>query len=105
MYDSYSNFETRVQADTGIDYSIHYDLMDLMNRWCKCTNSEECKSLIRLAEEINIPLGEFIKAIMKINCIASEMERININVDFLSKLKEIPLLTQKYVVINQSLYI
>ena len=105
MYDSYSNFETRVQADTGIDYSIHYDLMDLMIKWCKCTNSEECKSVIRLAEEIGIPLGEFIKAIMKINCIASEMERINVNVDFLSKLKEIPQLIQKYVVINQSLYI
>jgi len=107
MYDTYSNFETRVQADTGIDYSIHYDLMDLMIQWCKCTNSDECKSVIRLAEEINIPLGEFIKAIMKINCIASEMERIaeNINIELFSKLKEIPSLTQKYVVMNQSLYI
>jgi hypothetical protein len=61
-----------------------------------------------LVEEKNIFLGEFVKAILKINNISSEMEKIAEligNVSLLSKLKEIPLMTLKYVITNQSLYI
>ena len=45
---------------------------------------------------------------MKINNIAGEMEKIaemEGRMDFLSSLREIPRLTMKYVVTNQSLYI
>ena len=53
-------------------------------------------------------LGEFVKALLKINNIASEMEKIaeaNVKIDFLSKLRAIPILTLKYVATNQSLYV
>ena len=59
-------------------------------------------------EEKGIFLGEFVKAILKINNIASEIEKIAEmvgNISLLSKLKEIPALTLKFVVTNQSLYV
>ena len=64
--------------------------------------------LQKLGEEKQIFLGEFVKALLKINNIANEMEKIaelTGNISFLSKLKEIPVLTLKYVVTNQSLYV
>ena len=70
---------------------------------------EECKwSLQKLGEEKQIFLGEFVKALLKINNISAEMEKIaelTGNIAFLSKLKEIPAMTMKYVVTNQSLYV
>ena len=53
-------------------------------------------------------LGEFVKALLKINNISSEFEKIaelTGNIAFLSKLREIPNMTLKYVVTNQSLYV
>ena len=58
--------------------------------------------------ETEIFLGEFIKAILKINNIALEMENVCEtleNIDLLKKLREIPELTLKYIATNQSLYI
>jgi hypothetical protein len=59
-------------------------------------------------EEKQIFLGEFVKALLKINNISGEMEKIaemTGNVLFLIKLKEIQNMTLKYVVTNQSLYV
>ncbi len=64
------------------------------------------KNTIKTDKEIF--LGEFIKSILKINNIAKELEKIcDIldNISLLQKVKEIPILTLKYVVTNQSLYI
>jgi hypothetical protein len=64
--------------------------------------------LQKIGKENGIFLGEFVKALLKINNICSEMEKIaNMigNVSLLSKLKEIPDMTLKYVVTNQSLYV
>ena len=61
-----------------------------------------------MEKEREIFLGEFVKAVLKINNVASEMEKVaenQGNIEFLSKLKEIPNLTLKFVVTNQSLYI
>ena len=68
-----------------------------------------CKFLLqKLASEKEIYLGEFVKALLKITNISSEMEKIAElvgNIEFLSRLKEIPNMTMKYVVTNQSLYV
>jgi Cu/Ag efflux protein CusF len=59
-------------------------------------------------QEKEIFLGEFVKAILKINNISCEMEKIaemTGNISLLSKLKEIPKMTMKFVVTNQSLYV
>lgn len=109
LYSCYQEKETKYNINTGIDYSIHYDLIDYVVKWCKCENVEDCKILLqKLGDEKEIFLGEFVKALLKINNISNELEKISEytgNIAFLSKLKEIPAMTLKYVVTNQSLYV
>ena len=109
MYSEYEERETMLRINTGADYNIHYDLLNYVEEWTECETEYDCKVVLqKLGEEKEIFLGEFVKALLKINNIASEMERIaeqTGNIEFLSKLKKIPELTLKYVVTNQSLYV
>jgi ATP-dependent RNA helicase DOB1 len=108
-YHFYQDFETDNQTFTGMDYNLHFDLIDYVMLWCDCENAEECKQVLQnLEANKNIFLGEFVKAITKINNISQEMEKIAEtfgNISLLSKLREIPQLTQKFVATNQSLYV
>jgi superfamily II RNA helicase len=109
MFSDYQQTEIDYKINTGADYNIHYDLISYVAEWTQCEDVETCKLLLqRLAEEKGIFLGEFVKALLKINNISCEMEKIaemTGNIEFLSKLKEIPNLTLKFVVTNQSLYV
>ena len=109
MYDEYQQKELSSNINTGTDYSIHFDLSDYVIEWCDCDSIEECKFLLQtLEKEKGIFLGEFVKALLKINNISNEMEKVaelTGNIQFLSKLKEIPTMIMKYVVTNQSLYV
>lgn len=108
-YGECQDFETKYQINTGVDYAIHYDLMEYVTSWAGCDTTQECKYVLQgLENEKGIFLGEFVKAIMKINNIAAEMEKIAEsigNIALLNKLREIPRLTQKFVATNQSLYV
>jgi hypothetical protein len=108
-YNEYMKKEEHLHINSGIDYEIHYDLIDYVLKWCDCECIEDCKMLIQTLEaEKGIFLGEFVKALLKINNISSELENIaeqNGNIQFLHVLKQIPRLTLKYVVTNQSLYV
>ena len=109
MFSDYQQTEIDYKINTGADYNIHYDLLEYVEQWTQCEDVETCKLLLqRLAEEKGIFLGEFVKALLKINNISCEMEKIaemTGNIEFLSKLREIPNLTLKFVVTNQSLYV
>jgi len=109
MYQKQSNIELKNMIETGIDYSIHFDLINYAIRWCECENDTDCKRLLKeISIEKEIFLGEFIKSILKINNITSEMEKIAEllgDMEFLSILKQVPQLTLKYVATNQSLYV
>lgn len=109
MYSEYQNKELKYNINTGFDYSMHYDLLNYIEEWCNCADVEGCKLVLqKLSTEKEIFLGEFVKALLKINNISCEMEKIaemTGNIAFLSKLKEIPTMTLKYVVTNQSLYV
>ena len=109
LYSEYQDKETALRINTGVDYTIHYDLLNYVEDWTNCTCDSECKLVLqRLSDEKEIFLGEFVKALLKINNISCEMEKIAEqmgNIEFLSKLKQIPELTLKYVVTNQSLYV
>jgi superfamily II RNA helicase len=109
MYIEYQNKESSNNVNTGTDYNIHFDLLNFVSRWCDCESIEDCKFFLQtLEKEKEIFLGEFVKALLKINNISSEMEKIaelTGNIQFLSRLREIPTLTMKYVVTNQSLYV
>ena len=109
MYSEYEERESLLRINTGADYTIHYDLLNYVEDWTECECVEDCRDVLsRLSEEKEIFLGEFVKALLKINNISCEMEQIAEqmgNIEFLSKLKQIPELTLKYVVTNQSLYV
>ena len=109
MYQKQLDLELKNQIDTGIDYSIHFDLIDYSIKWCETENDVDCKILLNeIGENKEIFLGEFIKAILKINNITSEMEKVAEllgDLEFLSVLKQVPQLTLKFVATNQSLYV
>ena len=109
QYISCQEVELKRNIVSGMDYNIHYDLLNYVEEWCDTTEVETCKLLLqKIGKEKEIFLGEFVKALLKINNISSEMEKIaemTGNIAFLSKLKEIPEMTLKYVVTNQSLYV
>jgi hypothetical protein len=88
---------------------MHYDLLVYVDEWYEAKSADQCKIILeQLSEEKGIFLGEFVKALLKINNISCEMEKVaemTSNIAFLSKLREIPQMTLKYVVTNQSLYV
>ena len=56
----------------------------------------------------NIFIGEFSKAIMKVNNIANEIKNLcegTNNIELMRKMEDISELTLKYIVTNQSLYV
>jgi len=109
LYNKYRDLEINNNINTGFDYNIHYDLLNYIDEWCSAGTVEECKLVLqKMGEEKQIFLGDFVKALLKINNISAEMEKIaelTGNIAFLSKLKEIPAMCMKYVVTNQSLYV
>ena len=109
MYNYYQDLETEYNTFTGVDYTIHYDLIDYVQAWASSESVMECKTILHdLETNKGVFLGEFVKAISKINNISCEMEQIAEsigNIALLSKLREIPQLTLKFVATNQSLYV
>jgi len=109
LYNNYQNKEISRNINTGFDYEVQYDLLNFTEKWCDAESVEECKLVLQeMGTKKEIFLGEFVKALLKINNISSEFEKIaemTGNIAFLSKLREIPNMTLKYVVTNQSLYV
>lgn len=88
--------------------TLQFELCELMRDWINSKTEKECKKVFQNAKEKGISVGVFIKAILKINNIASEFEKIceiQSNLKLLEQIKKIPELTLKSVVTNQSLYI
>lgn len=105
----YYNIEVEYALNSGADFNLHFELIDFMIEWCNAADETKCHELIRdMKTTKDLFLGEFIKCILKINNIAKELESVCIlldNLGLLQKIKQIPELTLKYVVTNQSLYI
>lgn len=108
-HDKYYDLEIASQINTGASYSYQYDIVILVIDWFNATNENECLSIIQKAKkDKEIFLGDFIKALLKINNIVKEMEKIGgllNNIELVEKLKKIEENTLKFVVSNQSLYI
>jgi superfamily II RNA helicase len=110
QYVRFQDIEAAQNIVTGFDYGVlHYDMILYAKEWCLCENVDACKLLLqKMGEEKQIFLGDFSKALLKINNIACELEKVcelTGNMELLGKLREIPGKTLKYVVTNQSLYI
>lgn len=105
---SFSDAEAKYEIYTGETYEMIYDIQNPVIRWCEAEDEKDCKIIIQELKEKEVFLGDFVKALLKINNIASEMEKMcetTGNMELLEKIKQIPALTLKYVVTNQSLYI
>jgi superfamily II RNA helicase len=108
-FDRYYNLEMKTLGYCREEnYTLLFDLPDIILDWCTATDQEFCLQLINEVAEKEIFLGEFVKLILKINNIAHELEQvcdIIENYSLKKKLSEIPELTLKYIVTNQSLYV
>ena len=111
--DYYLNLYLKSEEDmllfTGANYELCYDLLPYVIEWCDCNNEIECKQIIqKIKENTGVFLGEFVKALLKVNAVALELERIceiTFNMTLLEKLRKIPKLTLKYIATSQSLYL
>jgi hypothetical protein len=109
-HEEYQYLEDKNGITTGFNYDIiTYDLVPYIIEWCNCKTESDCKIVLnKLWMEKEISSGDFVKAILKINCIAAEFENIATylnNLDLLNQLTNIPSLTLKYIAITQSLYV
>jgi superfamily II RNA helicase len=109
LYDKYQTDEINLQIKSGIDYTIHYDLIGFAIEWAGVSDVVQAKELLgRLELNKKIFLGEFVKAILKIVNIANELYKVANSFGFVGlahKLEQIPALMLKFVATNQSLYV
>jgi superfamily II RNA helicase len=107
--DHYLKAEQDAFLITGANYDITYDLLPFVIRWCDSTDEVDCKHIIQEVKRYTgCFIGEFVKALLKVNAIAQEFERVcemDNNMVLLEKLRAIPKLTLKYIATSQSLYL
>ena len=107
-YNKYYDIESYHQTDFVNNYDIHYNMCELVYRWCKAEDEATCHKIFKEAIYYNISRGEFVKAMLKINNIAHELEKIaelQGNMNLLEKAKSISEITLKSIATNQSLYL
>lgn len=103
-------FDILIEQKLGIvdNYEMHYNMVELAYKWCDANDNASCMSIINQAKTYDISLGDFVKAILKINNIIQELEKaatISENLSLVDKLRNIPILTLKSCITNQSLYL
>ena len=107
-YDKYYDFIIKNRLEMVEDFELHYDLVQSVYDWCEATNEAECQEVLEELKTRGVFVGEFIKAILKINNIASEIEKVcNLtnNIEVMKNVCDIPKLTMKSIVSGQSLYL
>ena len=109
IYNKCYEFEVKHGIYTGEDYTIQFDFVDFLEKWANATTEEEANTLFEeMKREKGIFLGEFVKYIMNLNNLSRELENVAEflgDIQFLSKLKQIPEKTIKFIVTNHSLYV
>jgi superfamily II RNA helicase len=112
LIDKSSNLQKKelsMKINTGEECNLQFDIINYTFDWCQCNTVEDCKYVLQeMNNKKDIFLGEFVKALLKINNITNELEKVAEligDIELLHKLREIPQKTLKYVATNQSLYI
>jgi len=106
--DHYIDIENYHKIQIGDDDEMHYDIMEECKLWCDAENESECVLITDKLTEKGIFIGEFVKAILKINNIANELITASEymgNIKLSEKLSKVADVTLKYVVLQQSLYL
>ena len=107
LLNEYENFENSNKINTGENYLFHFDLLDYILDWISAENEQKCIYILNRIKKIMF-IGDFIKAIIKINNSVKQLEIISENLghfEFLQKLQQIPSKTLKHIATNQSLYL
>ena len=107
-YHEIQDIELRYNIASNEEYDIKYELMNFVLQWCHTDDEEQCKLILQRVRSEGISIGEFTKAILKINNVASEFEKVCMiqgNIALLEKIRKIPSRTLKYIATNQSLYL
>jgi superfamily II RNA helicase len=108
LADKYLDLECKYQINTGNNDEFHYDIMDECYNWCNADNESECLQITNNLLNKGIFMGEFVKAILKINNVANECitacEYIG-NIKLSEQLNKIPDVTLKFIILQQSLYL
>ena len=74
-YNYYYDEELKHKITSSYNYDIHWNLVEIIYKWCQAKNESECQEVYKEALYYNISLGEFIKAILKINAISLEFQK------------------------------
>ena len=101
--------ERKLDAYTQYDEILQFNLMGEMDAWYYAEDERACKAFIQgYLQEMNISIGDFSKAILKVVAIIKEMilvcEKSN-ELYCLSKLVNIENNILKYVATTRSLYV
>jgi len=105
------NFWSAIENDFGHNcgqYDIQYDLAEIIYKWTFVENESDAYEVFKELDYWGIFLGDFVKAILKINTIADEVKKVAMlteNLGLVEKMNEIPRLTLKSVITNNSLYL
>ena len=90
-YNEIQDIELRYNIDSNEEYDIKYELISFILYWCSTDDEEQCKLILQRARSEGISIGEFTKAILKINNVASEFEKVCMiqgNIALLEKIKK-----------------
>ena len=106
----YEDLENKYQVYTATNGDLNYDIVNYVQQWCESTEPDDCKKILyNCLYATDLFVGDFIKAILKINNIANELDRvcdlIGNKVELQNKIRQIPKITLKFIATNQSLYI
>tara|TARA_B100000424_G_scaffold136136_1_gene103276 strand:- start:2731 stop:5235 length:2505 start_codon:yes stop_codon:yes gene_type:complete len=110
-YIHYDTLEGDLYLQTGINYeeAMMYDMIDLSMKWCLCDNELSCRKFIEHeVKEMNISIGDFTKAMLKIVTISKEWINVFEQLGYVEaqhKFSLIEPMILKYVTTSQSLYV
>ena len=105
------NFWSAIESDFGHkcdQYEIQYDLAEIAYKWTFVENEADAIEVFNELDYWGIFIGDFVKAMLKINTIADEVKNVAIlteNLALIEKMNEISQLTLKSVITNHSLYL
>ena len=105
------NFWSAIESDFGHkcdQYEIQYDLAEMAYKWTFVENEADAIEVFNELDYWGIFIGDFVKAMLKINTIADEVKNVAIlteNLALIEKMNRISQLTLKSVITNHSLYL
>jgi hypothetical protein len=83
-------------------------LAEIIYKWSFVKNESDAYKIFNELDYWGIFIGDFVKAVLKINTIAEEVKKVAMlteNLGLVEKMNEIPTLTLKSVITNNSLYL